>query len=138
MDIPFKKKITLSCPLLAVLLFTQCTQGRSFWVASTSVQVISALWRRTSPFLVQEGEGALRVSELPSSRDRPHWGFLSPVWRRFCVIGTWMWRFKEGNVFILIVKMSSLVELNLPESNSLNVMVVNKSLCVMFVTCGLC
>lgn len=138
MDIPFKKKVTLSCPLLAVLLFTQCTQGRSFWVASTSVQVISALWRRTSPFLVQEGEGALRVSELPSSRDRPHWGFLSPVWRRFCVIGTWMWRFKEGNVFILIVKMSSLVELNLPESNSLNVMVVNKSLCVMFVTCGLC
>lgn len=84
------------------------------------------------------GGGALRVSELPSSRDRPHRGFLSPVWRRFCVIGTWMWRFKEGNVFILIVKMSSLVELNLPESNSLNVMVVNKSLCVMFVTCGLC
>lgn len=133
------KKVTLSCPLLAVLLFTQCTQGRSSWVASTSVQVISALWRRTSPFLVQEGgEGALRVSELPSSRDRPRWGFLSPVWRRVCVIGTWMWRFKEGNVFILIVKMSSLVELNLPESNSLNVMVVNKSLCVMFVTCGLC
>lgn len=73
------KKVTLSCPLLAVLLFTQCTQGRSSWVASTSVQVISALWRRTSPFLVQEGGGAPFVypSFLPFVT--AHTGAFSPL-----------------------------------------------------------